>query len=454
LEGLTWTIQFSYQLTTNKTSGIYFDTRITLAFHLLIRDKAKTFKDSYLNILFVHQNFPGQYKHLAPALSAKGHRVVALGIGDRKIEGVEYFHYRPKRGTSEKTHPWVTDFEAKVIRAEACANACNELKHRGFEPDVICVHPGWGEALLLREVWPDAKQLHFVEFFYGSIGRDVGFDPEFPSPEFSGNCRLRIKNTNNLLNLFDMDQGISPTQWQKSTVPEQFRDKIVVIHDGIDTARLSPDPSAVMNATNDRGENISLSSSQRVITFINRNLEPSRGYHQFMRALPHIFRQDPEVQVVIIGGDGVSYGAAPEKGSWKQQYLDEVRDKIELKRVHFLGKVSYDTFIKAMQISSAHVYLTYPFVLSWSMLEAMSLGAPLVGSRTPPVEEIIKEGINGRLVDFFSPEEIARVSLEVANSENSKMRAKARQTIVDHYDLNATCLPQQIALIENLATAK
>lgn len=405
-----------------------------------------------MNILFVHQNFPGQYKHLAPALSKKGHRVVALGIGDRKVEGVEYFHYRPKRGTSDKTHPWVTDFEAKVIRGEACAQACNQLKARGFNPDVICAHPGWGEALLLREVWPEAKQLHFVEFFYGAIGRDVGFDPEFPSPEFSGNCRLRIKNTNNLLNLFDMDRGISPTGWQRSTVPEQFQQQIDVIHDGVDTERLKPDTSAVLIARNDRDEEIRLTKEDRVITFINRNLEPSRGYHQFMRAIPLIQKLDPQVQIVIIGGEGVSYGAAPKSGTWKQKYLDEVRESIDLSRVNFLGKVAYDAFISAMQISSAHVYLTYPFVLSWSMLEAMSLGAPIVGSRTPPVEEIITDGLNGRLVDFFDPDEIARVAVETANSANTEMRANARQTIVDQYDLNSICLPKQIELIENLST--
>lgn len=404
-----------------------------------------------MNILFVHQNFPGQYKHLAPALTKRGHRVVALGIGDRKIPGIEYFHYRPKRGTSDNTHPWVTDFEAKVIRAEACANACNELKRRSFKPDVICVHPGWGEALLLREVWPEAKQLHFVEFFYGSIGRDVGFDPEFPSPEFSGNCRLRIKNTNNLLNLFDMDHGISPTAWQRSTVPEQFREKIEVIHDGVDTDRLRPDASAVLQATNDSGETIRFTKADRVITFINRNLEPSRGYHQFMRAIPLIQKLDSEAHIVIIGGDGVSYGAAPETGTWKTKYLDEVKDKIDLTRIHFLGKVPYDQFVSAMQISAAHIYLTYPFVLSWSMLEAMSLGAPIVGSRTPPVEEIIEDGVNGRLVDFFNPDEIARVAVDVANSANTEMLAKARQTIVEQYDLSSICLPKQIELIEKLS---
>ena len=406
-----------------------------------------------MNILFVHQNFPGQYKHLVPALSKKGHRVVALGIGDRKVEGVEYFHYHPKRGTSDNTHPWVTDFEAKVIRGEACALACNQLKARGFNPDVICAHPGWGEALLLREVWPEAKQLHFVEFFYGAIGKDVGFDPEFPSPEFSGNCRLRIKNTNNLLNLFDMDRGISPTHWQRSTVPHEFQDKIEVVHDGVDTTTLKPDPSAILQTTNDRGESIEFSSKDRVITFINRNLEPSRGYHQFMRSLPIIQKLDPEVQVVIIGGDGVSYGASPESGTWKQKYLDEVRDKLDLSRVHFLGKVAYPVFVSAMQISAAHIYLTYPFVLSWSMLEAMSLGAVVVGSKTPPVEEVITDGYNGRLVDFFNPEEIARVSVEAANSSNAQMRLNARQTIVDQYDLSSICLPLQIALIEGMRTA-
>jgi len=403
-----------------------------------------------LNILFVHQNFPGQYKHLAPELVKRGHRVVAVGMAKREFSDIEYVRYSTKRGTSKELHPWVIDYEAKVIRAEACSEACLRLKEGGFTPDLICVHPGWGEALLLREVWPQAKQLHFVEFYYGSEGRDVGFDPEFPTPAFAGRCRLHIKNTNNLMNLVGMDAGISPTKWQKSTVPAEFQEKISVIHDGVDTAALTPDPNAVLRAKRDDGREIQLSRKDSVVTFVNRNLEPSRGYHQFMRALPSIFAESPDTHIVIIGGDGVSYGAAPDEGTWKSRYLREVADDIDLSRVHFLGSVPYDTYKAALRVSSAHVYLTYPFVLSWSMLESMSLGAPLIASSTPPVTEVVKDGENGWLVDFFDPKALAEKVIAVLDSDATSVCERARQTVVEKYDLQRVCLPKQIELVERL----
>lgn len=408
-----------------------------------------------MNILFIHQNFPGQYKHLAPAMVARGHKVVAIGMHQApNMEGVEFHRYKTKRGTTKGIHPWVIDYEAKVIRGEACAEKCLELKAAGFVPDVICVHPGWGEALLLREVWPEAKQLHFVEFYYGPEGKDVGFDPEFPTPAFSGRCRLHIKNTNNLLNLIDMDAGVSPTMWQRSTVPAKFVKNIEVIHDGVNTQKLVPNDEAVLRARDDRGRDVTLTRSDEVITFVNRNLEPNRGYHSFMRALPAILQARPEAHVVIIGGDDVSYGARPDEGSWKEKYRNEVADQIDDSRVHFLGKVPYPVYCAAMQVSKAHVYLTYPFVLSWSMIEAMSMGAPVIGSATPPVEEVIKHGTNGWLVDFFDYEGIAKQVCDVLESDNTAVRKAARETAVKHYDLEKVCLPKQIALLEKMVKKK
>lgn len=404
-----------------------------------------------LNIVFIHQNFPGQYKHLAPAMVARGHRVVAVGMHQTpNMPGVEFHRYKTQRGTTKGIHPWVIDYEAKVIRAEACANLCQTLKQDGFEPDVICVHPGWGEALLLREVWPAAKQLHFVEFYYGPEGKDVGFDPEFPTTEFAGRCRLNIKNTNNTLNLIEMDAGVSPTHWQRSTVPQRFIEKISVIHDGVKTTQLTPDDAAVLEAKDDRGREIKLSREDEVITFVNRNLEPNRGYHSFMRALPKILQARPNAHVVLIGGDDVSYGARPDSGSWKDKYRAEVADQIDDSRVHFLGKVPYNVYCAAMRISKAHVYLTYPFVLSWSMIEAMSMGAPVIGSATPPVDEVIKHGVNGWLVDFFDYDAIAKQVCDVLSQDNSDIREAARKTAVENYDLETVCLPAQVKLIEDL----
>jgi glycosyltransferase involved in cell wall biosynthesis len=407
-----------------------------------------------MKILFVHQNFPGQYKHLAPAMAALGHDVRALGMTEKvQMPGVQYQRYGSKRGSTQGVHPWVIDFEAKVIRGEACARVASQWRDQGYTPDVICAHPGWGETLLLREAWPQARQLHFVEFYYGAEGRDVGFDSEFPADRFETGCRLAIKNTNNLLNLGLMDWGISPTQWQRSTVPALHQQRISVVHDGIDTAALCPDEAAVLEAVDDQGRSLRLTRQDPVITFVNRNLEPSRGYHRFMRALPKVLKEHPTARVLIIGGDGVSYGAAPNQGSWKQIYLDEVAQQIDRERLHFLGRVPYGTYVQALRISSAHVYLTYPFVLSWSLIEAMSLGAPIIASDTAPVTEVVEHGRNGWLVDFFDAEALAgRILGCLADpAAQAPLRAAARATAVSRYDLQTVCLPAQRALVECIA---
>ncbi|WP_137896844.1 glycosyltransferase family 4 protein [Ramlibacter sp. 2FC] len=404
-----------------------------------------------MRLLFVHQNFPGQYKHLAPALAAQGHEVHALAINHQPgLPGVKLHLYKVARGSSRNIHPWALETETKVLRGEACARAALALKAQGFTPDVICAHPGWGEALFLREVWPAARQLHYVEFFYSAVGQDVGFDPEFDQPDFDDGCRIRMKNANTLLNLETMDRGICPTRWQLSTVPELFRGSIEVIHDGVDTLLARPDPAADFAWRGADGTESRVLKGDQVLTFVNRNLEPSRGYHVFMRALPQLLDRHPKLQVLIVGGGGVSYGAQPAEGGYKERFLAEVQDRLDLARVHFLGHLPYSRFLRLLQVSAVHVYLTYPFVLSWSMLEAMSAGCLVIGSRTPPVEEVIVDGENGLLVDFFAADKLASAVSRVLDDPASfdALRANARRTIVERYDLKTLCLPRQMALVE------
>jgi glycosyltransferase involved in cell wall biosynthesis len=410
-----------------------------------------------LRILFVHQNFPGQYKHLAPALAARGHEVHALTINQQvPLPGVIVHRYKVGRGSTKDIHPWVIDIETKVLRGEACAKAADRLNDAGFVPDVICAHPGWGEALFLREVWPDVPQLHYVEFFYASVGADVGFDPEFGMPDFSMRSRVRLKNANNLLNLNVMDQGLSPTSWQRSTVPAKYRESITVIHDGVDTEVVKPDSAATFSWRSEEGHDLEVRAGDHVLTFVNRNLEPSRGYHVFMRSLPELLFRHPKLQVLIVGGDDVSYGVRPITGSYKERFLAEVEDRIDPARVHFLGRIPYAKYLKLLQVSMAHVYLTYPFVLSWSMLEAMSAGCLVIGSRTPPVEEVIVDGENGLLVEFGSPIQIADAVTRVLSEPEfiSSIRKRARNTVIQNYDLRTQCLPKQIDLIEQLAVVQ
>jgi glycosyltransferase involved in cell wall biosynthesis len=422
-------------------------------------------------ILFVHQNFPGQFKHLAPALVRQGHEVLATTLQKSppgEWNGVRLLPYPISRGSTQGVHPWVSDFETKVIRGEAFFRKALELREQGYVPDAVIAHHGWGETLFLKDVWPDARLGIYCEFYYRPDGADTGFDPEFPSRDAGDVCRLRLKNLNNLLHFGEADAGLSPTEWQASTFPEPFRSAIRVIHDGIDTVALSPHAAATLNLPA-RGmvaggvevppHELALSRQDEVITFVNRNLEPYRGYHTFMRALPRLLKARPRAQVVIVGGNDVSYGARPPSGTWKDIFIDEVREQMspaERTRVHFVGQLPYPGFIRLLQVSSVHVYLTYPFVLSWSLLEAMSVGCAIVASDTAPLREAISEGSTGRLVDFFDPAALAdTVAALCADApQRQRLGAAAREFAVSRYDLHTVCLPHQVEWVNALLAAE
>ena len=358
--------------------------------------------------------------------------------------------YTANRGTTPNVHPWVSDFETKTIRGEACFRAALKLREEGFSPDVIIAHPGWGESLFLKDVWPKAKLGIYSEFFYHPEGADVGFDPEFKGSDPGEVCRLRLKNLNNLLHFEIADAGISPTHWQASTFPEPFRSKITVVHDGIDTAAIAPNPNASLTLDG----KLTITRRDEIITFVNRNLEPYRGYHIFMRALPKILAARPKARVLIVGADDVSYGARPPDGrKWKDIFLEEVKGRLDLSRVHFLGTLPYAHFIPLLQLSTVHVYLTYPFVLSWSLLEAMSVGCAIVAGNTQPLREAIRHDETGRLVDFFDIAGLADQVCELLDDPASRARlgANARAFARANYDLKAVCLPRQLDWVARLA---
>lgn len=408
-----------------------------------------------MNILFIHQNFPGQFKFLAPALVQQGHQVVAMPMQqtDTQVwQGVRLFGYRATKGSTPNVHPWVSDFETKTIRGEACFRACLALKAQGFHPDVIIAHHGWGESLFVKEVWPKAKLGIYCEFFYQTHGADVGFDPEFPSKDEAEVCRLRLKNLNNLLHFEIADAGLSPTHWQASTFPEPFRSKITVVHDGIDTHAVAPNADVKLTLNG----SLQLSKQDEVITFVNRNLEPYRGYHVFMRALPEILRRRPRARVLIVGGDKVSYGAKPPNSqTWKEIFAAEVRPQIsdaDWQRVHFLGQIPYQHFIALLQLSTVHVYLTYPFVLSWSLLEAMSAGCAIVASDTQPLQEAITPNETGRLVNFFDAQGLANEVCQLLDDPIARqaLGQRARAFAQANYDLRSICLPQQLQWVNGI----
>lgn len=413
-----------------------------------------------MQFLILHQNFPAQFIHLAPALAARGHRVVACSLNVRKAglwNGVEVYPYHID-DSPWTTHPLTREFQMKILRAEGCAKALLSIQKLGFTPDFTIAHPGWGDALFVKEIWPSTRLGLYCEFYYGAPDSDVGFDPELSKRTLEKQVRARLKNTHLLLQLQMADAGIAPTHWQKSRFPEWFQGKIDVIHDGIDTDQAMPNPNATLQIS----ENLSLSRAHSVITFVSRNLEPYRGYHRFMRALPEIMEHHPETHIIVIGGDGVSYGAPPPdpNTTWKHIFFNEVEERLPdnyASRLHFLGPVPYTNYLQALQISRAHIYLTYPFVLSWSLLEAMACGCPIIASDTQPVREIISPGIqNGHLIDFFDSAMLAQCVHDTLTKpqEAELMGANAQQTVLDSYDLQTDCLPQQIAWAETMGNRR
>lgn len=403
-----------------------------------------------MKILFVHQNFPGQFLHLAPELQHRGHSVHALtdATNNRNFP-TEAFRYKFEASPVDAAATRLgRNYTTMSDRGVVVARAALQLRQKGYIPDVIFGHSGWGETLFLKEVWPEAKLIVYAEFYYKGRGADVGFDHEFNPPTFDQVMIAQGRTAHLGQSLLHADAGLSPTKWQASTYPELLRDRIKVIFDGVDTAVMRPDDQAQITLPN----GTVLKAGDEVLTFVNRNLEPYRGYHIFMRALPEVLAARPNAQVVIVGGDEVSYGSAPKGGKcWKDIFLNEVKDRLDLSRVHFIGKVPYPQFVALMQVSRAHAYLTYPFVLSWSMLESMSAGAHVVASATPPVMELIKNGVNGTLVDFFDVKGWSSTLTDaLAHPETyADRRRAARQTILEGYDLKSICLPEMVDYVES-----
>lgn len=424
--------------------------------HLLIRFKNQCRVTLSMKILFIHQNFPGQFKHLAPLLAARGHQCVALTLRAKEPanwNGVRLVPYRLPKRSGQNLHPWLIDLDTKLTRGEACYRAARALRDKGFTPDLILAHPGWGESIFLNDVWPAARIGLYCELYHQADYPHLHFDPEFDKGDAElSRLRIRMKNLNNHIHAPIMDAGISPTHFQAETFPEDFRERITICHEGIDSAVARPDPD-VRLTLDDIPE---LTRADEVITFVNRNLEPYRGYHIFMRALPRLLVERPDARVVIVGGDEVSYGPRPPSGqTWKQVFIDEVRADIpdaDWARVHFAGRIAYDDFTRLLQVSRVHVYLTYPFVLSWSLLEAMSCGAAIVASDTAPVREVLSHDDNGRLVDFFDGDALVGEVCDLLDDEAARRRLgeAARATVLARYDLQTICLPRQLEWVSQI----
>jgi glycosyltransferase involved in cell wall biosynthesis len=403
-------------------------------------------------VIFIHQNFPAQYLHIVRCLAAQPENQIYFitQANHSELPGVRKLVYQPDLPLVSSCHAYTASFDTAVRTGTAVAGVCRGLRDQGVVPDIVVGHCGWGETLFVKEVCPDIPLLSYFEFFYYPQGADVGFDPEF-APRLAGDgARLQVRNTVNRLSFAESDWGHTATAWQRSLFPVAMQARITSLHEGVDTTRVKPDPTAWIKLAR---ENILLTPADEVITYVSRNLEPYRGFHIFMRALPEMLRRRPRAHALIVGGDGLSYSDPPPGGgTYREMMLAEVGATLDLDRVHFLGQVAYETYLNVLQVSSVHIHLTYPFVLSWSFLEAMSTGCLVIGSATPPVLEVLRDGTNGLVVDFFSIDNICDRVDEVLDHPDrmQALRDAARATALRNFDLSVT-LPRWNQLLKALA---
>ncbi|MFG6447693.1 glycosyltransferase family 4 protein [Roseateles sp. BYS180W] len=391
-----------------------------------------------MKLLLIHQNFPGQFRHMVGAwLARPGWELKAIGRdtapGLPELPGLALLRYKPHRSVGAQQHHYLRKMEDAVLHGQAVARLLMQLREQGWVPDTILAHPGWGETLYAKDIFPQARLVHLCEWFYNGQGADVGFDPEFPA-NFDAQARVRTWNALHLLNLANADACFSPTAWQRDQHPAPWRERIHLAHEGVALEGLQPDAQAQFQVP---GGPL-LKAGDEVLTYVARNLEPYRGFHIFMRALPELLRQRPQAQVLIAGSEGVSYGGKPAHApTWRAQLQQELQGQLDLSRIHFLGKLPYADYVRVLQVSRVHTYLSYPFVLSWSMLEAMACGCLVVGSDTPPVREVLRHGENGLLTPFFNPQALAQqLAAALADpSAYAPLREAARATVLQHYSL-------------------
>ena len=391
------------------------------------------------HILFVHRHGPGQFLHLAPYLAELGHDVTMLcERHDRRLAKVEQIEHRPAGANAAGE----TSVDYQTRLGARAAEAMEQFGRRRDAPDLIFGHAGWGSLLHAREVFPSASVLAYCEHYYRPKGADLGFDPSQRVTREEVR-RLQTRNFAQVTTMLSADAGISPTRWQKAGYPDALRQKIGVIHEGIDTEFCRPDPDGRFTLPNGQV----LRAGDRVVTYASRHLEPYRGFPQFMRAAARLAKRDRLATFVVAGADGTAYGTGPSNGrTWREVMVEETG--IDPARIHFVGTLSHDKLIQLFQVSAAHVYLTYPFVLSWSMLEAMAAGVHLVGSDTAPVSEFVEHGRNGQLVPFFDVDALAATIEEVLEARPSSrlIRRNARDTVMRQLSL-PTCLRRQSDLI-------
>ena len=388
------------------------------------------------NILFVHPNFPGQFKHIIPALQNDARYALAYISRKRSTkdaEGIKIEQYEFEKSDPSKAHRYLCYTLDAVREGQLVATAATKLAQTGFVPDIIIGHVAWGGLLFIKDLFPNAKTIAYCELYFSQEFDHVAL-PDAPISN-DRKAYLRCRNLHTLMQMESMDIGITPTHYQLRSHPESFHPRMIVVHEGVDTDLCRPDPTASFPI---KEKGLTLDRTNTVITYVSRGFEPARGFFQFMQSLEMLCDELPDAHFVLVGGDKSFYSGDPGEKSFRQQAMEKF--SIDQNRVHFTGRLIHEGFRKVLQISSAHVYLTRPLFLSWSAVEAMSMAAPLVASDEPLVREFMSHEQEALLVDYFNPRQIADSVVRLVNDKNlaHDLGQRARQKIVDKFDTKHT----------------
>lgn len=397
-----------------------------------------------MRLLFLHNNFPAQFGAIARYMSSRGHDVT---FGTRwqgtPPDWLRMVRFRPHREVGKQQHPYLAFVENAVLNGQALARTGWKMKEAGYSPDLVVAHSGWGPGLYVRDIWPDAKYIGYFEWYYHSKGADVGF---LNGVTRDDQHRIRSRNAAILLDLAACNWGIVPTGYQASRFPELLRHKLTVQHDGVDTGYFAPAPGRRLKLPG-----LDLSHVDELVTYVARGMEPYRGFPQAMAAFAEVQKRRPRAHVVIVGEDRVAYGRnLPDGDTFRKKMLREL--ELDRDRLHFTGRLPRNHYREVLLASSAHVYLTVPFVLSWSMIESMSAGCVLVASDTEPVREVVRDGENGLLADFFDTGALAdRICAALERpGDFASLRENARRTAVERYAASKL-IPLRAHLLEAVA---
>lgn len=410
----------------------------------VILNRACRLEADTLNILFIHPNFPGQFKALINSLVS--HKNVRLAFittrQDAEQRGVIIKKYAAPERQVDGVHKYLRTLNQDMNGAQEITKAAIELAREGFVATAVVGHIGWAGLMFMREVFPDAKLIGYTEWYFKWQNSWEHFSGE--KLNMDQKISTRMLNATSVLGIEALDACVTPTHWQRSVFPKMYQRNMHVIHEGIDTNTCEPQARRTLFVP---GCLKPLSPELKLVTYVSRAMEPARGFFTFMDAAARLAKLDPEVQFVIVGRPHAAYSGSTGDGpTYKEQAIEKY--DVDMSRMHFCGKLQYDDYLQVLKNSSVHVHFSMPYTLSWSALEAMACGCAMVGSSNAPVNEAIEHDVNGRLVNFFDAEGLVREvqDLLADRNEAERLGLAARETVLSRYE-SADCVNQWKALI-------